>query len=76
MSHGVKGDERRILRFMPQTDKLITCANCARPVREGDAKDAGWRYWSDGIDLHPPRVFWSDAKHRWKVECFPHSERT
>ena len=37
---------------MPQTDIVITCANCGRPVREAEAKEAGWRYWSDGIDLH------------------------
>jgi hypothetical protein len=24
----------------------------ARTEREADAKDAGWRYWSDGLDLH------------------------
>jgi hypothetical protein len=38
---------------MTQTEPLIHCANCARPVREDDAKDLGWRYWSDGRDLHP-----------------------
>ena len=37
---------------MTQTEVLITCANCGRPCREADAKEAGWRYWSDGIDLH------------------------
>jgi hypothetical protein len=37
---------------MTQTDKLIACANCARPVREDDAETLGWRYWSDGLDLH------------------------
>jgi hypothetical protein len=34
------------------TDIVIECANCGRSVRDSDAKDAGWRYWSDGIDLH------------------------
>ena len=37
---------------MTQTEVMITCANCGRPCREADAKEAGWRYWSDGIDLH------------------------
>lgn len=36
------------------TDILIACANCGRTVPEADAKDAGWRYWSDGVGgLHP-----------------------
>jgi hypothetical protein len=35
-----------------QTEKLIECANCGRPVHKAEAKAAGWRYWSDGIDLH------------------------
>jgi hypothetical protein len=34
---------------MPQTDFLIFCANCARPVREADAEALGWRCWSDGV---------------------------
>jgi hypothetical protein len=37
---------------VPQTEKLIACANCARPVREKEVEDLGWRYWSDGRDLH------------------------
>jgi hypothetical protein len=37
---------------MTQTEVLITCANCGRPCREADAKEAGWRYWSNGSDLH------------------------
>ena len=35
-----------------QTQKLIECTNCGRPVREADAEELGWRYWSDGLDLH------------------------
>jgi len=35
-----------------QTEKLLECANCSRPVREADAEDLGWRYWPDGRDLH------------------------
>jgi hypothetical protein len=35
-----------------QTDPLVECANCRRPVRETDAEALGWRFWSDGIDLH------------------------
>ena len=34
---------------MPQTDILIACANCGRPVRKADAKDLGWRFYSDGL---------------------------
>jgi hypothetical protein len=30
----------------------MACVNCGRPVREADAEDLGWRYWSDGRDLH------------------------
>jgi DNA-directed RNA polymerase subunit RPC12/RpoP len=37
---------------MAHTQKLVECANCGRPVREADAEDLGWRYWSDGKDLH------------------------
>ena len=37
---------------MTQTEVIITCANCGRPCREADAKEAGWRAWSDGRDLH------------------------
>jgi hypothetical protein len=33
-------------------EKLVTCANCGRPVREADAEGLGWRYWSDGSALH------------------------
>jgi hypothetical protein len=35
-----------------QTEKLLACAHCARPVREREADDLGWRYWSDGRNLH------------------------
>jgi hypothetical protein len=35
-----------------QTEKLIARANCDRPVREREAEDLGWRYWSDGRNLH------------------------
>lgn len=37
---------------MAQTENLVACANCARPVREKEAEALGWRYWSDGRDLH------------------------
>ncbi len=30
----------------------LVCVNCEQKVREADAKDTGWRYWSDGNDLH------------------------
>ena len=33
-------------------EKLLVCANCSRPVREGEAEALGWRHWSDGLDLH------------------------
>jgi hypothetical protein len=37
-----------------QTDILITCANCGRPVRESDADALGWRFNSDGVgELEP-----------------------
>jgi len=36
-----------------QTDILIECTNCGRPGHEAEAEEAGWRYRSDGIDLHP-----------------------
>jgi hypothetical protein len=38
---------------MPQTDVLITCANCGRPVREADASNAGWRLCRNGGELVP-----------------------
>jgi len=34
---------------VPSTDILIDCANCGRPGREVDAKEAGWRFFSDGV---------------------------
>jgi len=37
---------------MTQIEKLIACANCARPAREKEAEDLGWRYWSDGRHLN------------------------
>jgi hypothetical protein len=37
---------------MAHTQKLVECANCGRPIREADAEDLGWTYWSDGVDLH------------------------
>jgi hypothetical protein len=39
----------RILASMPPTDILIECANCGRPVRESEAEEAGWRFYSDGV---------------------------
>lgn len=50
--HGVKRSPTRILASVPQTDILIECANCGRVGHEAAAKEAGWRYWSDGVDLH------------------------
>jgi hypothetical protein len=39
---------------MPQTDILIACANCGRPVHEADAEALGWRFYSDGVgELEP-----------------------
>jgi hypothetical protein len=39
---------------VPQTDILITCANCGRPVREADAEALGWRFYSYGVgELEP-----------------------
>jgi hypothetical protein len=35
--------------LVTQTEKLILCANCGRVGREADAKDAGWRAFSDGV---------------------------
>lgn len=32
-----------------QTEPLIVCANCGRPVREADADALGWRFYSDGV---------------------------
>ena len=48
----VKRIPARTLRRMPQTEPLLECANCSRPVRERDAESLGWRYWSDDVDLH------------------------
>jgi hypothetical protein len=30
----------------------VTCSNCGRHVREPEAESLGWRYWSDGKELH------------------------
>jgi hypothetical protein len=39
---------------MPQTDVLITCVNCRRPVREADAKELGWHFYSGDVgELQP-----------------------
>ena len=40
-SHTVNRGQRRILRAVTQTEKLVECANCGRPVREADAEDLG-----------------------------------
>jgi hypothetical protein len=37
---------------MLQTDKILSCVECERSIRESEAKAAGWFYWSDGEDLH------------------------
>ena len=34
---------------MAQTDILVECVNCGRVGREADAKEAGWRFYSDGV---------------------------
>jgi len=33
--------------------QLVICTECGQRVLEEAAEAAGWRYWSDGIDLHP-----------------------
>ena len=39
---------------MTQTDLLIACSDCERPVRESAAQDLGWRFYSDGLgELRP-----------------------
>jgi hypothetical protein len=37
-----------------QTERLINCANCGRPVREADVGDPGWceRVDGDGVRSH------------------------
>jgi hypothetical protein len=37
---------------MPQVTDAMTCANCSGTIEEAEAKEAGWRYWPDGSDLH------------------------
>ncbi len=39
-------------RAVTQTAPLLSCANCSSTIFEREAKAAGWRYWSDGVDLH------------------------
>jgi hypothetical protein len=34
------------------TEKTLECVECRRTIRDGQAKAAGWFYWSDGEDLH------------------------
>jgi hypothetical protein len=48
----VKRPAARTVMTMTQTDKLVCCVECERRVRETEAKDAGWFYWSAGADLH------------------------
>jgi len=37
----------------PAPTGQLACVNCAATIDEGEAKDAGWRYWSDGVgELH------------------------
>jgi hypothetical protein len=40
------------LRVMTQTDKTVRCVECLRTIREGEAKAAGWFYWTDGENRH------------------------
>jgi hypothetical protein len=37
---------------MTQTDKTVRCVECLRTIREGEAKAAGWFYWTDGENRH------------------------
>ena len=38
---------------MTQTEKTLRCVGCLRTIREGEAKAAGWFYWTtDGRNLH------------------------
>lgn len=37
---------------MTQTEKTVECVECRRTIRHGQAKAAGWFYWSDGEDTH------------------------
>ena len=50
--HSVKRRATRTLLSVTQTEPLIVCAKCGRPCREAETKEAGWRNWSDGTDLH------------------------
>jgi hypothetical protein len=34
---------------VPKFRFLIECVNCGRVCRQGDAKEAGWRFYSDGV---------------------------
>lgn len=50
---------------------VVACSNCAAIVDEADAKDAGWRFWSDGVGELVPfcglcadREFRADAPRR------------
>ena len=32
-----------------QPERMLSCSNCSNTVADREAKDAGWRYWSDGV---------------------------
>jgi hypothetical protein len=36
-------------RTVAQTDILIECVNCGRVGPEAGAKEAGWRFYCDGV---------------------------
>jgi hypothetical protein len=50
----VKRRAARTLAHVTQTERLINCANCGRPVRAADVGDLGWseRVDSDGVRSH------------------------
>jgi hypothetical protein len=39
--------------FRVLTREPIVCTECHRRMLHEDAEAAGWRYFSDGINLHP-----------------------
>jgi hypothetical protein len=37
---------------MTQTEKILTCVECRRSIREAEAKEAGWFFFTDGEAVH------------------------
>ena len=53
LREGKKTGGDAIVVSSSRTETGYRASNCSSPILESETEAAGWRYWSDGFDLHP-----------------------